>query len=317
MRNAGVTLVLVGSALSGCASAPSDPVVESAYPSAWAAQAACRPGDLACCAQQAEAGRAAGLRGESARASAAWQEVALACPGRRDEATAAVRALEGTVPAAEANRELLNVTYRVRLSPAVRLYWVATTVEGRLLPRAGAAAGAQALEVEVRAIRFTRSRPGPLLVVNRRFDLVLPSHPAVTIEISEAPAGALALNARVDAPPVPGQRRPVPPTGKAPAPPRLEPARLVSLAPLRAPLEFGPLFPGKAPGLLMCLDRDGQIDTVRFQEVLHPRLAAALVDMLRDSRHEPYRVNDLPVPSCRPFTEATSQRASVTRASSR
>jgi hypothetical protein len=70
------------------------------------------------------------------------------------------------------------------------------------------------------------------------------------------------------------------------------------MAPRRTPLEFGDLPPGPGPAVRLCLDRDGQLDTVRFLEPVHPRFAASLIDMFRDSRHEPYRVNDLAVPSC-------------------
>jgi hypothetical protein len=305
MRNARVAVLLLAAGFGpACATAPADPVVEAAYAEARAARSACRPGDVACCAQRAVEARAAGERGESARAAHLWEDVALACEGRRAEATAA--ALVPAAPAATApdsRPEVLNVTYRPRLSPAVRLYWVSTAARGRLLPQAGSEAGAQTLDVEIQAIRFTGAKPGPLLTVERRFDLVFAPGASITIDIAEAPAGAAApleVSARVEEPPPAGPRRAAPPSKPAP-PPRLEPAHVVSLAPLRSPREFGGLVGGAAPGLRVCLDRDGRLDTVRFLKAPHPRLAASFVDMLRDSRHEPYRVNDLAVPSCQPF----------------
>lgn len=292
-------MLVVLAAQIGCAAGVPNQVAERAYVEAQAARAACRPGDLGCCGQQVAAARGAVERGESARAAHLWQEVALACPQRRSEATAAVRALDGRAPASP---ELLNVTYRVRLPASVRLYWVGAAVGGRLLPGAGAAPGTQALEVEVQAMRFEGGKPGPLLALNRRFDLVLPPSPRITIEIVEGRAGApLELSAHVD-PPAPAGAPPRSPAAIKPAPPpRLESARLVHLPALRAPQEFGALVGEKDPSLWVCLDRDGRMDTVRFHQATHPRLAAAVVDMLRDARHEPYRVNDLAVPSCSAF----------------
>jgi hypothetical protein len=234
--------------------------------------------------------------------------VALACEVRRAEATAAVLALAAPPAAAPSTPEVLNVTYRPRLSPAVRLYWVSTAARGRLLPQVGSEAGPQTLDVEIQAIRFDGSKPGPLMTVQRSFDVAFTPGSTITIDIAEAPAGAavpLEVSARVEAPPPPGQPRATPPAKPAPAP-RLEPAHAVRLAPLRAPREFEALVRGTEPGLRLCLDRDGRLDTVRFLKAPHPRLAASFVDMLRDSRHEPYRVNDLAVPSCQPFQLAMS-----------
>jgi hypothetical protein len=286
----------------GCAAAPPESSVEAAYAEARATRTTCRPGDAPCCAERVKEARALGERGESARAAHLWEDVALACPVRRAEATAAVM-----VPASPATPgaapEVLNVTYRPRLSPAVRLYWVSTSARGHLLPQAGSEAGPQTLDVEIQAIRFAGTRPGPLLSVERRFDLALTPGATVTIDIAEAPAGApspLEVNATVDAAPATAPRRAPAPVKPGP-PPRLEPARAVTLARLRAPREFDARVRGGGPGLRLCLDRDGHLDSVRFLEPAHPRLAAALVDMLRDSRHEPYRVNDLAVPSCQAF----------------
>jgi hypothetical protein len=308
--NARVALLAVAAGFGvGCATAPQGPAVEAAYAEARAAQSVCRSGDVQCCDERVKEARAAGERGESARAAHLWEDVALACPGRRVEATAAV--LAPASPAAPgAAPEVLNVTYRPRLSPAVRLYWVSTAARGRLLPvvGAGSEAAPQALDVEIQAIRFEGARPGPLLSVQRRFDLAVTPGATITIDIEEAPAGAAApleVTARVDAPPPAGPRRAAPPAKPGP-PPRLEPAHAVTLAPLRAPREFDPLVRGAGPGVRLCLDRDGRLDTVRFLEAPHPRLVASFVDMLRDSRHEPYRVNDQAVPSCEPFQLAMS-----------
>ena len=294
-------LVMGGGFAVGCATAPPEPAVEAAYAEARAAGATCRAGDVKCCDDRVKEARAAGERGESARAAHLWEDVALACPGRRSEATAAV-----LVPSAkplDVPPEVLNVSYHPRLSPAVRLYWVSTAARGRLLPQVGSEVGPQSLDVEVQAIRFKGTKPGPLMSVERRFDLVVPPGATIVIDIAEARAGAaspLDVSARVDAPAALPPRRASPPPKPGP-PPRLEPARALILAPLRSPREFDPLVRGKAPGLRFCLDRDGRLDTVRFLEASHPRLAASFVDMLRDSRHEPYRVNDQAVPSCNSF----------------
>src|SRR6185369_14878575 len=100
-----------------------------------------------------------------------------------------------------------------------------------------------ALDVEVQAIRFHGTRPGPLLTVERRFDLALAPGATIIIDIAEAPAGAAApleVSARVDSPLPLSPRRASPPPKPGP-PPRLEPARALILAPLRAPREFDPL----------------------------------------------------------------------------
>jgi hypothetical protein len=309
MKNGRVALLVLGAGLGqGCASAPAGPAVEAAYAQARAAQSTCRPGDVECCAGRAAEARAAGERGESARAAHLWEDVALACEVRRAEATAAVLALAAPAAAPASTPEVLNVTYRPRLSPAVRLYWVSTATRGRLLPQVGPEAGPQTLDVEIQAIRFDGPKPGPLMTVQRSFDVAFTPGSTITIDIAEAPAGAavpLEVSARLEPPPPAGQPRATPPSKPAPAP-RLEPAHAVRLAPLRAPREFDALVRGVEPGLRLCLDRDGRLDTVRFLKAPHPRLAASFVDMLRDSRHEPYRVNDLAVPSCQPFQLAMS-----------
>lgn len=243
-------------------------VVEAAYRDARATAAVCRPGDAACCDRQVAAARSAADPGAAARL---WDDVALACPERRAEATAAVAAGGKATP---------GIGYRVRLPPAVRLLWVGAVNRGG------------DLEVEVQAIRFSGARPGPLLAASRRFDL--PSARAVTIDIDEAPSGLLELDAHAE-PILPPPRPRSSPPRPAP-PPHLERARPVRLSAPRAPGELGPLPPG--PAVRLCLDRDGQLDTLRFLEPAHPRIAASVIDAFRDARHEPYRVDDRAVPSC-------------------
>jgi hypothetical protein len=309
MMSAHVQTISAGlvAVVSGCAGAPVLPAhaVEAAYVEARAAQAVCRSRGPACCGEQAAEARAAAGRGDSARAAHLWQEVALSCPGRRAEATAAMMADHGAAVGpssrSESTPRVLNVSYRTRLSPAVRLYWVATAVGARLLPSTGPSPATQAVQVEVQAIRFTGTRPGPLLVVDRRFDLAFQPGVRVTVEIAEAPAGSaspLEVSAHVDRAPLSPSPGPPPSAPRKAHTARLEKARTIHLDPPRAPLEFGALSPGSGPALRLCLDREGQLDTIRFLETPHPRLAASLIDMFRDSQHEPYRVNDLPVPSC-------------------
>jgi hypothetical protein len=281
----------------GCAGTLPPQAVETAYVQARGTGGACRSGDAGCCERQAEAARAAAASGQSASAAHLWQEVALACPTRSREAAEAAKVIPpGTEPAGA----VLNVSYRVRLPPAVRLYWVSASVGGRLLP-AGATAATQPIDVEVQAIRFSRGRPGPLLVVQRRLDVAFQPGAAVTIDIAEAAAGApapLAVSAQVQPPPsAPVRTAPAAPPHAGP-PPRLERRRLVSWGAHRVPVELGFIPEAGVPAHRVCLDREGELDTVRFLEAPHPRVAASLIDQLRDERYEPYRVNDVAVPSC-------------------
>jgi hypothetical protein len=288
-------------------------VVEAAYVEGRAARTVCRRGDAMCCAEQSNAARADADRGNSVRAAHLWQEVALACPDRRTEARAALAGPSASVVARPSRPDttphVLNVSYRTRLSPAFRLFWVAAAVGPRLLPTAEPAEGsapgppssAQAVQVEVHAIRFTGTRPGPLLVVERRLDLAFEPAAEIIVEIAEAPAGAaspLEVTAHVDKVRLTRGRDAQAPPPRPVPPPRLEKAQTIRMALPRTPLELGGPPPGPGRALRMCLDRDGQLDTIRFLEPLHPRFAASLIDMFRDSRHEPYRVNDLAVPSC-------------------
>lgn len=292
-----------GCAHQGASGLPA-PVVEAAYVEQRAARAVCRRDDVVCCTEQVTAARAGAGRGDSARVAHLWQEVALACPSRRAE-VAALAGQSATVVASparpEATPHLLNVSYRTRLSPAFRLFWVATAVGPRLLPSPGPSPAAQAVQVEVHAIRFTGKQPGPLLVVERRLDLAFDPAATVTVEIAEAPAGSaspLEVTAHVDKVPLARGRGIQDPPPKPMPAPRLEKAQVIRLALRRTPLELGALPSAPGPAVRLCLDRDGQLDTIRFLEPLHPRFAASLIDMFRDSRHEPYRVNDLAVPSC-------------------
>jgi hypothetical protein len=272
-------------------------LVESSYARVRGSGAACRSGDAGCCERQAQAARAAAASGQSASAAHLWQEVALACPTLSREAAEAANVIP---PGADPAGAVLNVSYRVRLPPAVRLYWVSASVGGRLLP-AGATAATQPLDVEVQAIRFSRGRPGPLLVVERRLDVAFQPGALVTIDIAEAPAGApapLAVSAQVQPPPAPAVRTAPAAQPRREPPPRLEPRRLVSWGAHRVPVELGFIPEAGLPTHRVCLDREGELDTVRFLEAPHPRVAASLIDQLRDERYEPYRVNDVAVPSC-------------------
>jgi hypothetical protein len=276
--------------------------VESAYVEARAAKTGCRLGNAGCCAERATAARSATAGGDAVRAAHLWHEVAVACPERRREAALAALEPEARAPSAPGSR-VFNISYRARLSPAYRLYWVATALGRRLLPMVSPPSAATGtLTVEVHAIRFADGRPGPLLVVERRFDVEVPFSPeaTVTVDIAEArdrSAGPLEISARVD--PVVVPRNPVPARAAGPPPPaRVEKARVLQLQAARTPREFGALAERRPPRLRVCLDRDGEVDTVRLLEPVHPRFAASIVDMFRDSRHEPYRVNDVAVPSC-------------------
>jgi hypothetical protein len=283
-----------GCAHQGAADLPA-PVVEAAYVQARAAGAVCRAGDAACCAERVSAARASG---DGAQAAHLWQEVALACPNRQAEAAAALAGGSVEGPSPGPRPHLLNVSYRPRLSPSYRLFWVSSAVGPHLLPAPGT--GAQAVDVEVQAIRFAGTRPGPLLIVSRRFELSFEPAATVVVDIAEGPAGStspLELSAHLDKVAVP--RGP----GAAVTPPRpmptarLEKAQAVHVPPLRVPRELGGLPP--VASLRLCLDRQGELDTIRFLQPVNPRLAASLIDMYRDARHDPYRVNDLGVPSCR------------------
>jgi hypothetical protein len=281
MKPAFAILALVGGA--SCSHALPAEVVEAAY----LPKTRCQAGDRPCCNELVRAARASS---DALATAHLWDEVALACPDRRSEATAAVAA---TTPVTGG----LNVNYRTRLPPSYRLYWVATAIGPQLLPGNAPATGTQTLRVEVHAIRFQGARPGPLLLVDRRFDLPFDAGATVTVEIKEGGAAEpLAIEAQVEKVPVPRSRVQAPP--RPTAAPRLEKARALAIAPPRPPREFGALFGASGPAVRLCLDREGQMDTVRFLEPAHPRVAASLIDMFRDARHEPYRVNDLPVPSC-------------------
>ena len=271
---------------------------ESAYLAARRSAGSCRSDDGVCCAERAREARAASGVAETARAARLWHEVALACPQRSEEAAAAVRTAG---PASTA----FNVSYQVQLPPSYRLFWVSSAAGGRaLLPAAGAAdgAGTQSLTVEVHAIEFRRGRPGPLMVLERRFDLPAAEAAMVTVVISEAApsdAGAvpLAIGTLVQKRSPPARRLPGSPSPSAPAP-RLESSRLLHVPVPRVPQELGASVLVSPPAVRLCLDSQGAMHTVRFLEPAHPRVMASLIDMFRDSRHEPYRVNDLPVPSC-------------------
>jgi hypothetical protein len=301
-------LVLSLIALSGCGHQDLEGIapesIESSYLQARLPQAGCRERDEACCAEHAGAARAAASAGETARAAQLWEGVALACPARRSEAGAAVLAASRLGPGlAGSDGHTINVSYRTRLSPAIRLFWVATDVDARLLPVAvPGAPTSRHLRVEVQAIRFAAGRPGPLLTVTHELDVPFGERTAVTVEIVETdparqPAEPLAIRTQVDQLPAPRSSPPPGPRPKQPGP-LLEKARVLHIDSPRAPPEFGAMLQGVRPALRVCLDREGRVDTVRLLEQAHPRLAAAVLDMLRDSRNEPYRVGDLAVPSC-------------------
>ena len=313
---------LVAALAVGCAHGPSAmPAadVEGAYLAARARQSICPANDGGCCAKQVQAARAAAASGDGVREAQLWHQVAVACPARRAEATAAVMTARapakggGAVPAARP----LNVTYRARLSPAVRLYWVAAAVGPRLLPSAADAApgGNQSLHVEVHAIRFDGRHAGPLLVAQRRFDVPADPDALITVEIAQAdPRSPLALEATVTPPPPARSGPPAAAPARRSPEPILAKGYLVHLDPLRAPAEFSADGVTAAPVMRVCIDRHGQVETVRFLEAAHPRLAASLLDQYRDSQHQPYRVNDRPVPSCEVVNQSAAAKTAPARA---
>lgn len=314
----GIGLVIVAATM-GCAGPGArglpDQLVERAYAEARGGRSVCRSGDADCCARQATAAREATASGQSARAAHLWHDLAVACPTRSEEARAMARAMTPSAPpGVDAAGAIVNVSYRVRLPADFRLYWVSASTGGRLLPVVRAM-GPQPLDVEVQAIRFVRGRPGPLLAVERRLEVAFQPGAVVTIEIAEAAPGApapLAISAHVQPPPKPRTPgAPLPDARPRPAP-RLEPARVVEMRHHRDPLELGsPLDPAAFPDRRVCLDAEGNLDTVRFFEAPHPRVAAALVDQLRDARHEPYRVNDLAVSTCMVVGRAERGRQTI------
>lgn len=269
-----------------------------------------------------EAARAAAGSGDTARAAERWQEVALACPALRGEAAAAVRAPgrvspgargSGPIPAPDGDaqgltvgRRVLNVAYRARLSPAVRLYWVSASIGARLMPTAGSGATTpQPVLVEVEAIRFEDGRPGPLLRIERRYEVPFEPEAIITLEIAEVPgadggAPSLEILPQVEAVPIARRRSDAAALAARPSrpPPVLEKARLEKADPLRTPVEFGAGLQGARPPVRLCLDQEGRLATLRFLEPTHPRLAASILDLFRDARYDPYRINDRAVPSC-------------------
>jgi hypothetical protein len=273
--------------------------MEVAYQKVYRPSNACRPDDATCCAELAGAAQVAGNAGESARAAQLWHTVALSCPARREEAGAAVLAASRRGPGAAApDGRLVNVNYRTRLSPAIRLFWVGTSVGPSLTPVAGTAAN-QPVRVEVQAIRFAGGRAGPLVTASRDLDVPFEAGTTVTVEIAEGgDAGTLAISTHVDRIPAPRSLPARPPEKRATPVLPLEKARPLVLDVPRAPFEFGAALHGVRPALRLCLDREGQVDTVRFLEQAHPRLVASTLDMLRDAHYQPYRVGDQAVPSC-------------------
>jgi hypothetical protein len=301
----GLLAVLGAVAPMACAHGPgvSPELAESAYVQARLPSAPCQSSAPHCCAERIDAAKAADVAGHTAQSASLWQEVALACPGRRAEAAAAVRSTRPP-PARGAAPRVLNVAYRTRLSPAVRLYWVSASSDERLMPTSGAEPSAtHVVQVEVQAIRFEAGRPGPLLRIERRFDVPFEPEAVITLEIAEIPgsrAGPPSLEILPEVQAVPIARRR--PENAGPAPrrrqPVLEQARPQKLDPARSPLEFGAGLRGARPSVRLCLDQEGRLATLRFLEPTHPRLAASIMDMFRDARYEPYRVDDRPVPSC-------------------
>jgi hypothetical protein len=268
--------------------------VEDAYVERRPAKPLCRADDAECCALGMKDARAAAERGESQSAARLWHEVAVTCPARRSEVAAAVQSPGPAPPEAPS----FNVNYRFSLPPAVRLYWVSAAAGPRLLP-GGSPGGDDRLHVEIHAIRFEGKQPGPLM----RMELMLepPREPGstLTIDVGETPEKKFALVPRVQIDrPAPAVPRP-PAMVAAPGPgPDLEKARVLMLGAPRLPVELGPALKGTRRSVRVCLNREGWVDTIRFLEPTHPRLAASLADSLRDARWEPYRVNSRAVPSC-------------------
>jgi hypothetical protein len=299
--------VLVGCAPVACAHAPgagvSPEAVESAYVQARLPSLPCRSNAPSCCAERIRAARTEDAVGHTARSASLWQEVALVCPEHRAEAAASVRSTTRARPVPAAGPRVLNVGYRTRLPPNVRLYWVSAAADARLMPTASSNfPTTHVVQVEVQAIRFEAGRPGPLLRIERRFDVPFEPEAVITLEIAETAgsgAGPPALEILAQVEPVPiARRRPQAAPGPRPPPPLLEKARARKLDPPRTPLEFGTELRGARPSVRLCLDQEGRLETLRFLEPTHPRLAASIMDMFRDARYEPYRINDRPVPSC-------------------
>jgi hypothetical protein len=295
-RHTLLAALATGAVASACAGplAVSNQAVEDAYVERRPAKPLCRSDDAECCALGVKDARAAAARGESHPAARLWHEVAVTCPTRRSEVAAAVQSPSSTPPAGPP----LNVSYRFSLPPAVRLYWVAASAGQRLLP-GGSPTGDDQLHVEVHAIRFDGKRPGPLM----RMELVLepPREPgsSLTIDVSETSEKKFALVPRVQIDrPAPALARPAAPVAPPRPAPDLEKARIVRLNSPRLPTELGPALKGTRRSVRVCLDREGSVDTIRFLEPTHPRLAGSLADSLRDARWEPYRINSRAVPSC-------------------
>lgn len=295
-RSIGFVVALAAGLTPACAGrlAVSNQAVEDAYVERRPVKPICRADDVECCTQGVAAARAAASGGETLSAAGLWHEVAVTCPARRSEVAAG---LQSPPPAAGAGTPT-NISYRFSLPPSVRLYWVAASVGKRLLPAALPGGPDDHLQVEVHAIRFDDQRPGPLMRLVVQLELPREPGASLTVDVAETPDKAFSLIPRVQVDkPAPTIPRPAAPAAPAPGP-DLEKARVMRLDSPRLPTELGTALKGTRRSVRVCLNREGWVDTIRFLEPTHPRLAASLADALRDARWEPYRVNDRAVPSC-------------------
>lgn len=177
--------------------------------------------------------------------------------------------------------------------------WLSAEWDGKLLP-AMVVGGSAEQPVTVEVHLAHRRRPTERVILRQEFRVADDGRAVAFVEIGEraAPAAGeppVVMKLQVDRLPPPRPGRPV--SAPARPAPRLEPARPIGFAPLRAPAEMALTGAVEVP-VRVCLDRVGDHDSARFLVPLHPRLAAAVLDQLRDTLNEPYRVNDAPVPSC-------------------
>jgi hypothetical protein len=258
-------------------------------------------------------------REEMARATAAMDAAAIACPDLRNQVLANLD--RKAKPVDDPGHATVSVAYAAKIAPSDRIYWVSTFIDGKWLAGIPVAPGPHLLEVEMHVITADGRHNDALYRIHARQEVILQPRSArtflasVTREPQEGPDGpfAVALLDRSDSlslsasPPPSGAAAPPSPAPVS-GPPRpppgpivAVPGKLKSLPEPRLPSELGGNT-AWATTVRVCVDQAGAVSSMLpLFNPPHPRLLGVLFDSIAHAEYVPFTINGRPVPYCYPM----------------
>jgi hypothetical protein len=297
-RVAGFLLIFMAAGCARTSTTMRNDGYDQAYLTARRREEGCRIDNRdRCCADIERKLKEALEAGAMQEGAAQLELLALSC--RKPEADLIARFREPAPENAPAEHAPgVTLSYDVRLPAYDRLYWVGAFVDGKSFP-APVAPGPHSLTVELHLLPLAGVGSGQLYRIRRSADIVVPAAKNVSMVVwvrrtadPDPDRAFLVLLKGTAKPEDQGQSGPA-------FNGRITKGYIVPAGQISPPAE---LTQGRWEVMAkVCVGADGKTELVRPIIRMHPRDVGALVDWIIRQRHEPYRLDGLPVPYCYPL----------------